>query len=77
MGNLLCMNYKRAADNRDMVRLKQNIVGYLEVEQTVRNWPSKKPLPDRLYGRLPSIGNHESRELHEYGMHELDNFNNK
>ena len=73
--DLLCSNYGAAAINREMVRLKRNIIGYIEIEEMVRNWPRKKPLPEQLLGRLPSIGNHESRELYEYGMHVIDNFN--
>jgi hypothetical protein len=70
---LLCMDYERAATNRDMVRLKQNITGYLEIEQMARNWPRKKLLPEQLLGHLPSISDHESRTLGEYGIHEVDN----
>ncbi len=69
----MCESYGRAAENRRMVRLKQNIEGYLFIEQLVRNWPRKKPLPESLFGYLPTIGNHESREL--YGFHEVNNFN--
>ena len=68
--NLLCDNYIRARDNRQMVRLKQNIEGYLYIEQLVRSWPRNKRLPDKLLGTLPSIGKHEARELN--GFHEVD-----
>ena len=66
--NLLCSDYKRAADNRDMVRLKQNIEGYLYIEQMVRDWPRGKPLPEQLIGRIPTLGKHESM----FGMHEVN-----
>ena len=70
MIDLLCSDYKAAADNRRMVKLKQNIEGYLFIEALVRNWPHNKRLPDALLGTLPSIGKHEARELH--GFHEVD-----
>jgi len=66
--SLLCPDYKRASDNRDMVKLKQNIKGYLEIENMVRNWPRNKPLPEQLIGRVPTLGKHESM----YGMHEVN-----
>uniref|UniRef100_A0A6M3LTJ9 Uncharacterized protein n=1 Tax=viral metagenome TaxID=1070528 RepID=A0A6M3LTJ9_9ZZZZ len=58
--NLLCDNYQRAADNREMVRLKQNIEGYLYIEQLVRNWPRSVPLPEQLMGRIPTLSKHEN-----------------
>jgi len=70
MIDLLCEDYSKAKDNRRMVRLKQNIEGYLFIEQLVRNWPRNKRLPDALLGTLPSIGKHEARELH--GFHEVN-----
>ena len=66
--NLLCSDFKRAADNREMVRLKQNISGYLDIEKMVRNWPRGKPLPEQLIGRIPTLGKHESM----FGMHEVN-----
>jgi len=66
--NLLCSDYKRASDNRDMVRLKQNIEGYLYIEQLVMNWPRGKPLPEKYIGRIPTLGKHESM----FGMHEVN-----
>jgi len=66
--NLLCPDFNRASDNRDMVRLKQNIEGYLFVEQMIRNWPRGKPLPEQLIGRIPTLGKHESM----FGMHEVN-----
>ena len=66
--NLLCSDYKRASDNRDMVRLKQNIEGYLFIEQMVRNWPRGRPLPEQLIGHIPTLGKHESM----FGMHEVN-----
>ena len=66
--NLLCDNYSRARDNRQMVRLKQNIEMYLYIEEKVRNWPRGKPLPEQLIGRVPTLGKHESM----FGMHEVN-----
>uniref|UniRef100_A0A6M3L5Y5 Uncharacterized protein n=1 Tax=viral metagenome TaxID=1070528 RepID=A0A6M3L5Y5_9ZZZZ len=66
--NLLCSDFKRASDNRDMVRLKQNIEGYLYIENMVRNWPRGKPLPEQLIGCVPTLGKHESM----LGMHEVN-----
>ena len=66
--SILCPDFRRAADNRDMVRLKQNIEGYLFIENMVRNWPRSKPLPERLIGRVPTLGKHESM----FGMHEVN-----
>ena len=68
--DLMCLDYVAAARNRRMVRLKQNIEGYLFIEDKVRNWPRGKRLPDALLGTLPSIGKHEARELN--GFHEVD-----
>ena len=67
---MLCMDYKRASENRDMVKLKLNIEGYLFIEAFVRNCPHDRPLPDRFYGRLPSIGNIKGKTLHQYGFHD-------
>ncbi len=69
--DLLCSDYAAAACNRRMVRLKQNIDGYLWIENLVRTWPRKKPLPMWLYGRLPSVGKQEARELYQYGIYEI------
>ena len=66
--NLLCADFKRAADNREMVRLKLNIRGYLEIEERIRKWPRRIPLPENLIGRIPSLGQHEM----PYGMHEVN-----
>ena len=68
--DLLCDDYSKAKANRRMVRLKQNIEGYLFIEQLVRSWPRNKRLPDALLGTLPSIGKHEARELN--GFHEVE-----
>jgi len=68
--DLLCDDYSKAKANRRMVKLKQNIEGYLFIEQLVRSWPRNKRLPDALLGTLPSIGKHEARELN--GFHEVD-----
>jgi hypothetical protein len=66
--SILCPDFRRAADNRQMVRLKQNIKGYLEIEEKVRNWPRNKPLPEQLIGRVTTLGKHENM----YGMHEVN-----
>jgi len=70
--DLLCTDYERAGDNREMVRLKQNIDGYLFIEQLVRSWPRNKLLPERLLGNLPSLSKHETRNLYSYGLHEVN-----
>ena len=70
MIDLLCSDYKAAARNRRMVRLKQNIEGYLFIEALVRSWPRKKPLPEWLYGHIPSVSKTEVRGL--YGFHEIE-----
>jgi len=67
--DLLCLNYKAAARNRRMVRLKQNISEYVRIEAKVKSWPKGKRLPDELLGTLPTVGKHEAREL--YGFHEV------
>jgi hypothetical protein len=69
--DLMCSDYSRASENRRMVKLKLNIEGYLFTESLVRNWPHKKPLPEWLWGKVPSIHKNESRQL--YGFHKLDN----
>ncbi len=66
----MCENYKRATENRRMVKLKQNISGYLFIEALVRGWPHNKPLPEWLWGRLPTVGKYEARELN--GFHEVE-----
>jgi len=66
--NLLCSDFKRAKDNREMVRLKQNIEGYLYIEDMVRNWPRGKLLPEQLIGHIPTIGKHENM----FGIHEVN-----
>ena len=68
--DLLCSDYKAAADNRRMVRLKQNIEWWIWMEGKVKSWPKNKLLPGEFLGRLPTIGKHESREL--YGFHEVN-----
>ena len=65
--SLLCADFKRAAENREMVRLKLNISGYLEIEDLVRRWPHKLLLPDRLIGHIPTLGKHDNMS----GMHEI------
>ncbi len=65
-----CDDFPAAARNRRMVRLKQNIDGYLFIEALVRSWPLNKPLPEQYYGYLPIVGKQE--EL--YGFHEVGNF---
>jgi len=61
--DFLCGNYVRARQNRRMVRLKQNILGYLFIEALVRRWPHGEPLPDYLIGTLPFVGKREKRGL--------------
>ncbi len=68
--DLLCEDYSRAKANRRMVRLKQNISGYLFIESLVKSWPKSKPLPEWLYGHIPSVSKTEAREL--YGFHEVN-----
>ena len=70
--DLLCADYVAAARNRRMVRLKQNITGYLWIEAIVRNCPRSKPLPEWLYHELPQIGKREAKELHKYGIYEVE-----
>jgi len=65
---LLCPDLEAAKRNRRMVKLKQNIEGYLFIEQMVRNWPRGKPLPEQLIGYVPTLGKHESM----YGFHEVN-----
>ena len=69
MIDLMCDDYKSAARNRKMVRLKHNIEGYLFIEALVQSWPYRKLLPENLYGYLPSVGKQEARELD--GFHEV------
>ncbi len=70
--DLMCESYKRAAANRQTIRLKQNISGYLEIEAIVRSWPYKKPLPNWItQGNLPKIGNTSNRAMHQGGFHEV------
>ena len=66
----MCSDYIRAKENRRMVRLKRNIEGYLFAEALIRSWPKRKPLPEWLHGKLPSVGKKEARELH--GFHEVE-----
>ncbi len=68
-----CDDFEMAALNRRMVRLKQNITGYLWIEAVVKGWPRSKALPEWLYGTLPTVGKHEARDLHKYGMYTIDN----
>ena len=72
VSDFMCADYERAARNRVMVRLKLNIEGYLFIENLVRNWPHKKPLPEYLCGHLPTVGKHEGGDL--YGFHEVESF---
>ena len=72
---MLCDDYSRARINRQMVRLKHNISGYLFIEALVQSWPRSKPLPEWLWGTLPLVGKNEARELH--GFHDVDNFKEK
>lgn len=71
--DFMCDDYEKAAQNRVRVWLKQNIEGYLFIENLVRNWPHKKPLPEYLCGHLPVVGKHEGGEL--WGFHEVESLN--
>uniref|UniRef100_A0A6M3JML9 Uncharacterized protein n=1 Tax=viral metagenome TaxID=1070528 RepID=A0A6M3JML9_9ZZZZ len=51
-----------------MVRLKQNIAEYVRIEAIVKGTPRNKPLPDRFYGHIPTVGKNERL----YGFHEVD-----
>ncbi len=73
--DLMCLDYQQAAENREMVRLKQNIEGYLFIEALVRSWPRKKPLPEWLYGHLPVVNGQEAKELYRYGVYEINENN--
>jgi hypothetical protein len=50
-----------------MVKLKQNIEGYLFIENLVRGWSYRKPLPSWLFGYIPTVS--KTEELH--GFHEV------
>lgn len=63
----MCSDYGRAAENRRMVRLKQNVDGYIYIETLVKNWPYKMPLPAWLYHELPRAGKGERL----YGFHKV------
>ncbi len=73
-----CEDFKAAARNRRMVRLKQKISGYLFIEAVIRGWPHRKPLPEWLYGSIPTIHRYEyedrneDRYLHSLGMHRIE-----
>ena len=66
--DLLCDDYSRAKANRRMVKLKQNISGYLFIEGLVKRWPRNKRLPEYLLGVLPFVGKNENL----YGFHEVE-----
>jgi hypothetical protein len=68
---LLCDDFKSAKRNRRMIRLKQNIEGYVYIENFVKSYPKNKRLPENLLGNLPSLGKAEESYLHDYGMHEV------
>ncbi len=65
--DLLCEDYSVAKRNRRMVELKENIEGYLFIEALIKRWPRKKPLPERLWGYIPSVSKNERL----YGFHEV------
>ena len=83
--DLMCPDYQEAKQNRRMVKLRLNVEGYVFIENLVREWDIKKPLPNvvhkegkmyvsytegtSLYGHVPSVSKAESREL--YGFHEV------
>ena len=64
----MCIDLEAAKRNRKMVTEKRNIIGYQFIEALVKAWPRNKPLPEQLYGSLPSVGKHEKL----YGFHEVD-----
>jgi len=66
--DLLCDNYKRAAKNRRMVKLKQNISEYVRIEAIVKSTPKNKRLPDQFYGQIPLASKNENL----YSFHEFD-----
>ncbi len=73
MINLMCENYRRAAENRERVKQKQNILGYLEIEAIV-NSCKNKPLPLWVTtGKLPTVD--DLKDLP--GFHEVDIYNGK
>ncbi len=65
----MCTDLNAAKRNRHMVKYELNTSGYLFVESLVKGWPRKKPLPEWLWGYIPSVGKHEVREL--FGFHEI------
>ena len=51
-----CPSFEAAKANRERVRNKQAILGYLEEEKVVSHSPFSKPLPTKLLqGFLPSL----------------------
>ena len=75
MIDLMCSDYKAAARNRRMVKLKQNIEAYLWIESVIRGWPHRKRLPYWVpQGDIPIIDKGEIQELHKYGIYEINNY---
>jgi len=64
----MCNDLESAARNRQMIKLKQNIEGYLFIEAMVKRWPRNKRLPEQFYGEIPIISNKENL----YGFHEVE-----
>ncbi len=68
----MCIDYGRAYRNREMVKYKRNIAGYVFIENVLRGWPIRIPLPSWIpQGELPVVGKEEALR---YGMHEIDNY---
>ena len=64
----MCPDLRAAARNRQMVANKRNVIGYQIIEAIVKSYPRNKPLPEQLYGNIPSVGKHENL----YGFHEVE-----
>ena len=63
-----CPDFWAAARNREMVKHRRNIIGYLMVEAVLKGWPMLKRLPDWMpRGTLPKIGG--DVDLGQRGMH--------
>lgn len=66
----MCEDFRRAADNREMVAKHQNIIGYLAVEAALKVIPVKSPLPSWIpTGTFEPINR---KELKGQGFHEIE-----
>ena len=71
-----CDDFGSAARNRKRIKSKDNLTWWLWYEAVVKGWPFRKPLPFWLpQGGLPKVGKYEARELYQYGIYEVDNYN--